>query len=657
MSKKKKILQSKKNKPKKVAVKETQSTFDNDGLDPEVAALFAEVLRNAPPTHDIIAEHYYAFEKAEQKENPELIYMTWLIVEDDSADVRSLPRPETRELDLLTVHEKNLPFRPGLEEIALRYGLGFNTVPRFTDEVIVIADATNQKQSFKKFLDRIICKKDDKLYFVDEAERNVVEISSGEKFPRSFLFDESSELKAGVIEYNNHAVGSRALPYEGNDIYLVPASNLKTFSPKRWLENIFYRDIDETEYRTSQFFLPSSNFEQAFDELKDIGTFALYMGNLFPYRRGFALISDDFATQAFNEHFSDKAHKITEMSGCVVLCCPYLCKNAAQIVKRDYMNNLIERRGCETIVFRRDEMTETVARDLQDMIRQKGRGGKYSGKLVIVTDKDFDADIDYLTDLTAFDNPADLRRQSGLNVIGMSKNPFGAEEGVTFDKSFIVRLMEIEPSKAHALLEKLFMAYAKKRMDELNPEKSHAPSYKDIKALSKNPRQAALKTLGKRFAQMFPDEYKEMLNELTRELDNMLTSGTFPTLGIECFAITDPAKDFGVDILERSVDCVEAVCVFAEQEKISTLVGSIPHEDRAADLFKIKPVSVKEYIERLNKCLELSDALKSILTEAIQKISSGVIVLPASNAEDFLYGASIKLYFHEEIVQLVWNGK
>ncbi len=646
MSKKKKTLKNNKPKPKKTVDKRTEETFNDDGLDPEVVAIFDEWIRNAPPSHNITAERYYAFQKDDKEEDYEYIYMTWLIVGEERAYVQHLPMRGTHELNLLTAREKRIP---------LFYGNGFRLVPKFVEEVILIVDdLTDDKKFVNKILNRIIYKKDDKLYYVDDTgERNVIEISSGEKFPRSLLFDDNGNLKAGVIEYNNPAVWSISLTYESNDnskCYLVPACNLKDFAPKRWLEDIFYRDIDETEYRTSNFFWPPANLNQPFDEFSNVDTFAIYMGELFPHDKGSALLSDDFAVKAFNEHFSDKMHKITEMIGCVVLCCPYLCKRAAQVVSREYIDALIERRGCETIVFRRDDLNATVARDLQEAISQGG--GKYKDKLVVVTDKNFDADIDYLMDLTAFDNPADLRRRSNLNVFGMSKHSFDAEDNVTFDKSFVARLCKIDFGKGEALVDKIASDYAQKRIDELNPDRPPtAPSSADFK---NNPKKAMLKSLGvRRYAQMFPDEYKEMVDELQKELKALEKSHAFPTLGIECIALVDPAKNFGVDILNADGDCVEALCVFAEQEKISACVGSFPHEDKAADLLKIKFLRVEEYIERLNECRALNERLKEILTGHIRRSSEGVIILPAQA----IRANTVKLYFREEIIKFVWIGK
>ncbi|MBQ3727632.1 MAG: hypothetical protein II902_11375 [Selenomonadaceae bacterium] len=653
MSKKKKTRSNKKSKPKKIIVNRTPKTapkrnFDKPAAktfrneyDPALLALLAKVKsRTVHPYHNTLAEHYYATEKAKF---PERVYMTQIFVTKDFVvKVEDGFWWGGRELDLLTTRKKNI-----------RYFSGFKTVQKFTDEVILIHDYYR----LKNFWDKILYKKDDKIYLFDTEEGNVTEISGGEKFPADLLFDENGELKPSVIEYNNPAVWCPGLTYDGYYLqraYLAPACNLKNFNPKHWLENIFYRDIDETEYQTKTFYLPSFDSCKNFDAFTDIGTFAIYMGELLPDGKGSALISDDFAVKAFNEHFNDKENKISEMIGTVVLCRPYFCDSVAKVVSREYINALIEQRGCEKIIFRRDNMTEENARDLQKAISQGG--GKYKDKLVVVADKNFDGNIDYLTGLSAFDNPADLRRKSGLNVLGMSRNFASAEDNVTFDKSFTALLFNIDLKAGKTLFEKVWMDYADKRMAELNPDNPpSSPSFEDVK---NNPRKAGLKMLGvRRYAQIFPSQYQEMLKELQEELDKMLSGSSFPTLGAKCIAIADLACGFGVNILNGDKDCVEVLCKFAESEKVTTFIGTLPRGEEPADFFKLKNVTVEDYIERLKKS-DLPENLKAILSEHIYKMSYGVIIFPASarcsNGAKNLFGSNVKLYFRKDIVEFIW---
>lgn len=171
MSKKKKTRSNKKSKPKKIIVNRTPEnkpaakTFRNE-YDPAFLALLAEVKsRTVHPYHNTLAEHYYATEKAKF---PERVYMTQILVAKDFVvKVEDGFWWGGRELDLLTTRKKNI-----------RYFSGFETVQKFTDEVILIHDYYR----LKNFWDKILYKKDDKIYLFDTEEGNVTEISGGEKF-------------------------------------------------------------------------------------------------------------------------------------------------------------------------------------------------------------------------------------------------------------------------------------------------------------------------------------------------------------------------------------------------------------------------------------------------------------------------------------------
>ena len=595
MSERKKTLRSKKSKPKKTFDKPAAKTFygDNDWLE----NLLSEFKVDAKLHHNGMAKHYYTLEKEEFGDH---VCMTRIFVRtDNSFCVNDEPCPGGREIDLLTTRKK---FAGTWLEV------GFNVVRKFTDEIICVIGTKN-------FLDKILYKKDSKLYFVDEAEHNVIEVSNGE------------------------------------EVYLVPACNLKNFSSKRFPENPFYRDIDEREYRTATFILPPLGSGRGFDALKDVGTFALYMGECFFYRKGFALISNNFATQAFNKHFSDKEHKIREMTGTIIFSRPYLCDSTALVVTCEYIDAFVEQIGAEKIIFKRDDLNETIVRDLQETIWQKRHGGKFSGKLVIVTDKNFDGEADYLTDLSAFRNPVDFRRRSSLNVFDLNKNFFIAEDNVTLEKSFVARLLNIDFEAGKALYEKLYFDYSEKRLHELDPDNHLAPSYADITNLRDNPSKFLFKALGKNFMQINTAGYQRMLDELKEELEKMLSENLFPTSGAECIALVDLSKNFGVEILSTDENCVEVFCPLAESEKIFEFVGSIPHGEESANFLKL--VSTEEYLNRLKE-FALPENLQAILSEHICKMSSGVILLPAQ--PEYADISTVKLYFLKDIIEFVWTA-
>lgn len=379
-----------------------------------------------------------------------------------------------------------------------------------------------------------------------------------------------------------------------------------------------------------------------------VGTTAYFMGKYRDaegndYRDGFGFVLDKKVARLFT-FLTDGKYSFSPnaVRGILLQCRPHLCKLMAETVRAEYMSAFAKRRHDkkDCILLVRSEITDKDQESFILAVKSKGKKGPFAGKLVILGDSKEELEKaveglfgeekgyapDFLTDLNGLKAPFDLRFRTTLNVLDISHATHDVATGANFSTQLFQSMMHADWKKACSILVRAFRKHVKDRKKRLEKD-GIAPSILDFE----NPQYSQmLVSMCPRIATRwyFP-LLKQVGDALLKGLVNRAGRLRVPTEGIYCKVTTDPSMDFGKNVLKiLNGGMCECLAPRALETGYSEGIAVKYPKQHFREFAKLKFISVKEYIEKVDKLDGLSNEEKELLKEKAKETSGGQIVLP-----------------------------
>lgn len=530
-------------------------------------------------------------------------------------------------------------------------------VDRYCD---VYLNVTIESAELAAILDRPIFRNGDEFYQETESGSfrsllDNVEIAKGE------LLDSSGNPKDGVLKfldpeksgYENLTAGQSksftvpliAVNHSEFDARLV--KYILTYGASEALqgeEEISMKDLAQGNNRLSQNEAPNTPTGY-------VGVTAYFMGKYKDisgkndYRDGFGFARAGRVARLFS-FLTDGRYGFSEraVEGILLQCRPHLCKLMAETVSGEYMSRFINLRHCreDVVCIVRSKVTDEQQAAFIEAVKSKGKKGSFAGKLVLLGDTkeeleaavarifgdktEHEGHVDFLTDLNGLKAPFDLRFKTTLNILDISHETEDVQRGANLSTQFFQSMMYADWKKASKVLLHSFKKHVEEKREILEGEGS-TPLSKDFD----NPQLSQLLTsIFPRVATRwyFPI-LKQVGNALLKGLVNKAGALKVPTEGLYCKVTTDPAMDFGINILKvLDGGICEAVATRAFASEYKNGIAVKYPKQHFREFAKLRFISTDEYAKRVAACEDLSEEDKMLLVSKVDRTSGGQIILP-----------------------------
>lgn len=475
----------------------------------------------------------------------------------------------------------------------------------------------------------------------------------------AMVFDDGI-VRKGVLVYNDleserHATLSATAGQKKQYTLTFFCDNLEGFNPREvhYLMTYGLSELAATGSEKSQKDMASgsnrlSQFEAPNTPGIELNVFGVFMGKFgHDYRDGFAFVTNKFVAKLFTS-LSGGKYLVTPKAvlGMLLQCRPYLCKLMAETVRAAYLNHFLNRNGLgkasgNRVYINRDAMKRAVEngnveryRKVQDAFNRacdKDKTSPFWGKLVIIHgDNDRKNDIEFMTDINGLKATFDVRLSSTLNILSMSHDTHDVEDGATLSQQLLTSLLIVNFRKTVKFVLKSFIRFVQKKMERLDSAEAGHVHADELD----NPQygQLLVKMVPHIATKWYYPLLKTVVNATVEGLVHRAARQSIPTKGCYCKIVTDPAADFGKQILKYNVDgkgLAEVLLPAASRNHIRRGIGIKYPKQHFREYLKFRVLTVEEYVARVNKCDDLTAFEKALLIDKVRHLSAGGIVTPA----------------------------
>lgn len=477
---------------------------------------------------------------------------------------------------------------------------------------------------------------------------------------QAVVFDDEGKVREGVLVYNdleseNHATLSATAGQKKQYTLSFFCDNLEGFNPRQvhYLMTYGLSELAATGSEKSQKDMASgsnrlSQFEAPNTPGIELDTFGVFMGKFgHDYRDGFGFVTDKFVAKLFTSLSGGKYRVLPKaVRGMLLQCRPYLCKLMAETVRTSYLNHFLERNGLgkasgNRVYINRDAMKRAAAgenveeyRKVQDAFNRacdKDKTSPFWGKLVIVHGDNSHRDsIEFMTDINGLKATFDVRLSSTLNILSMSHDTHDVEDGATISQQLLISLLIVNFRKTVKFVLGSFIRYVKGKMERLDSAEAghvHADELDDPQY-----GQLLVKMVPHIATKWYFPLLKTVVDATIEGLVHRAARQSIPTKGCYCKIVTDPAADFGAQILKYNVDgkgLAEVLLPAAERNHISKGIGVKYPKQHFREYLKFRVLTIEEYVARVRECDDLTAFEKALLIDKVSHLSAGGIVTPA----------------------------
>ena len=413
-----------------------------------------------------------------------------------------------------------------------------------------------------------------------------------------------------------------------------------------------------------------------------VDNFAVFMGKVTDfrgneYRDGWGFVSNRLVSKLLTMLTGGKYDVLPEaVIGWLLQCRPFLCKLQAETVSQEYLDVFVSRLLTQVVYLYRDEITYEDQVEFNKGMKTKGKEGKFAGKVVVVCNSRRTAGngIQFLTDVNGLKGAFDLRFRTTLNVLSTSHPTENIFDGASFSTQLAQSMMIADWKRTEDFVKDLFTKHCEDVKDGIIGREGHAVSIGEIEA--ENPQWNLLA------ADMVPALFRRFYLPLKRQIVNKAVTGLVgkaenlkaPVKGFHARCISDPAMDFGLNILKvipefdeagnRNKDFgrIEVLAPFATFHDFLYGIALKFPKQHYQEFAPLKFISPDEYAARVAKEVEkgtISLENAQLLIDKAHRTSHGSIVLPAyEKIKNMLAGMdfdgdSVIVYLDEEIVSIM----
>lgn len=521
----------------------------------------------------------------------------------------------------------------------------------------------------------------DTHFVMQSDDGNYYDVISGTLISEEDIFDELGSPLDDVIVYNQKNSGGMTCTngqLKRKNITLA-ANNLSNYDIDAVWNSVTYgcsdiicqnqkatpKEIAQINTRLSAFKAPSV-------AITDIKTFAVYMGKITyqmkkggdEYNDGFGYLASEFLGKAFTSIDPEKYYFAPwACEGLTVQKRAWLNKIMAEVVNYNYINEMISHHLLETVILKRGMISEDDCKEFILGVNSKGKQGKFAGKVVIICDNYRESwKIDLFTDLNGLKAPFDINRPSGIEILDISHTEHDIETGSRTSTQLLQSLMVADPTATRKFIDRLGKEYLSIREERLTNDIGKVPSWADFQSDNCDYQQLLARIAPKFAHRYYAPLWHSLVDASVKGYVKACRRLNLPTKGAYAKIVIDSAADFGRRILSVNENHeVEIVAPVAERNDIKRLVGVKYPKQGTFEYLKGHVISRKEYAERVEEDIHLTDIQKRLLINHVNKLSGGAVMIPAIEDLKALLagmdvdGDAIQLFFDEELVDITWK--
>lgn len=538
----------------------------------------------------------------------------------------------------------------------------FHKFARYSPSVVQlkIEDLPSKySEGFVQYLDRFaIYKADDEFYLNREGDgEHLVCISHPDKtgsLKELDFVDEDGNLRDGILVYGHYeGMSSEANPTPGeikkatitmvalNDVgYSADALKYAlTYGASRCClsNDASEKDVAQMNARLSQFMAPNT-------PLGYLKSFAVFMGKIKApdgneYRDGWGFAVSNLVSKLLTMLSRGKYDVDDEaVEGMLLQCRPYLCKLMAEVVSKEYLDDFVDKLigGIKEnlVILCRDKLTAEDQAEFNLGCLSKGEKGKFAKKIVVIVNTYSDYEkygIQFLTDLNGLKAPFDLSFETTLNVLDMSHGTEDVATGASLSSQLVQSLMIANwHLTLHFIVAVCALACSKLRTAIFGGE-GHAPSSKELESPCWN--MLLSKMIPSLATKHYFPIYRQLVDKGLKGLVNKVGRLNGDVAGFYAKVISDPAMDFGINILEILDDgSMEVLAPLASRLGVLYGIAVKYPKQHYLEFGKLVFISYEKYARRVAQRAALGDISQKdamLLLLRAKRISEGAVVMPA----------------------------
>ena len=381
------------------------------------------------------------------------------------------------------------------------------------------------------------------------------------------------------------------------------------------------------------------------------------------YNDGFGYVASEFLGEAFTSLEPEKYFFAPwACDGLTIQKRSWLNKIMAEVVRRNYINEMISHLQIETAILKRGEISQEDCNEFILGVKSKGKKGKFAGKIVVICEEPKDAwKIDLFTDLNGLKAPFDPNVSSGIEILDMSHEEHDIEHGSRTSTQLLQSLMIADPEGTMAFVDRLGQEYISVKEEALTKDEGMTPSWMDFQGNCDY--QQLLGRIAPKFVhRYYAPLWHTLVDSALKGYVKSCRRLNLPTKGSYAKIVIDSAADFGERILGVNQQGeIEIIAPVAEKHDISRVVGVKYPKQGSFEYLKGRVISADKYEARVLSNHHLSDMQKREISRHVHNLSAGVVMIPAiATIKNMLAGLdvdgdSMQLFFDEELIDIVWT--